>query len=152
MTRKTEWGISNMEKVNKNNFKGKSFLSSAHLWGRESFSRAQSKMKWIVLSSRMSSHKVCDIYSWVIRANPGGGCTWINGDGQRHDLGIPCTDEVLQNCPSETCKILLTSITQINLIKNWVDKQIAVYYSLIYWNSAMQGIKKFLKALGFPES
>ena len=40
-----------------------------------------------------------------------GDLTW----GGEHT--IQCTDDVLWNCASETCKILLTSVTPINSIK-----------------------------------
>ena len=45
----------------------------------------------------------------------------ISGDGRRVDLGgkhtIECADDVLWNCAPETCIILLTSDSPINLIK-----------------------------------
>ena len=68
-----------------------------------------------------------DMDSSVVIAGGGGvqvggaGCTGRSGDGTRRDLGgehtTQCTDDVLWNCASETCVILLTSVRPMNSIK-----------------------------------
>ena len=42
------------------------------------------------------------------------------------------TDGVLQNCPLETCIMLLTNVTQINLIENKI-KGLTMNKTNLYW-------------------